>query len=283
MNIINNQSLTLVTNQQLHTMKTKLLFLIIGLCLFVSGCKKEPVVLPDALVTSKAQLTMKFASLNEKMSEAVTYMGSVNMDSTLIRTKLTSLVNDFTDMEEFAQISPAGIMQNIEPSLYYSSQGANISTQSHVIKAFETKLPVLSLQFPAVEGFFAAVVIHPIVKNSAILGGLTALFLPEKILGDIMKPINNGQTFELWVMEKGGRLIYDQDASEIGHNLLTDAQYKDFPELVAAAEKINSEESGTTTYSYYKAGTTQTVKKLTYWTTFEMYGTQWKLVYGKPE
>jgi len=264
-------------------MKAKLTFLIISLAIFSAGCKKEAVELPDALVTSKTNLTAEFASLDQKMAAAVEYMGSINMDTTLIRAKLLELVNEFNDVTEFAQITPAGIMQIIEPAVYHGFQGSDISLQNHVIKAYETELPVLSQQFLAVEGFYAAVIMHPIVKNNSILGGITALFLPEKILGNIMKPINEGQAFELWVMEKGGKMLYNQDVSEIGRNLFTDSLYMDFPELITAGRKIDAEESGTTSYSFYKTGTWEIVKKLTYWTTYELYGTQWKLVWVKPE
>jgi hypothetical protein len=98
-----------------------------------------------------------------------------------------------------------------------------------------------------------------------------------------MEPLLVNQDFEFWVMEKGGRMLYNQDAYEIGLNLFTDPLYKDFPELVTAAGKIDTEESGTTHYSFYKTGTSEPVTKLTYWTTFELYGMQWKLVWVKPE
>ncbi|MFA6127971.1 MAG: hypothetical protein WC699_11740 [Bacteroidales bacterium] len=264
-------------------MKIKLFYLFISLAVVSTGCKKEPVILPDVLVTAKTQLTARFLILDQKMAEAASYMASVNLDTTLVRAKLLELVNEFPDIIEFAQITPAGIMKIIEPSAYHGTQGADISNQEHVIRAYASRQPVLSQVFLAVEGFNAAVVMHPVLINGVIAGGITALFYPETILGLIMRPLNEGLTFELWAMEKGGRLIYDAVASEIGHNLITGEEYKEFPELVAAAGKIDAEDSGTVTYSYYQAGTTVSVKKLTYWTTYEFHGTQWKLVWGQPE
>jgi hypothetical protein len=240
-------------------------------------------VLPDALAAAKASLTSQLQDLDQKMAAAVTFMSSVNLDTTLVRAKLSALVDEFPDVVEFALITPAGIMKIIEPAIYRSSEGSDISGQEHVIRVFGTKQPALSKVFQAVEGFPAAVVMHPVLKDGAVAGGLTALFYPEAVLGNILQPLNDGQTFELWAMEKGGRLIYDPVESEIGHNLLNDQQYKDFPELVSAAGKIDANESGTTTYSYYQAGTKISVKKLTYWTTYDLHGTQWKLVWGQPQ
>ncbi len=84
-------------------------------------------------------------------------------------------------------------------------------------------------------------------------------------------------------MEKGGHMIYNQDHIEIGLNVFTDPYYKEFPDFITACEKIDKNESGTTHYTFYQTGTTNPVTKLTYWTTFERYGTEWKVVWVKPE
>lgn len=264
-------------------MKTKLIFFIISIAIFFAGCKNDQVVLPDALIKAKTNLTEQFSILDQKMATAVTYMNSINMDTTLIRVKLLELANEFPYVVNFSEITPLGIMQIKEPATYHSLEGTDISKQAHVIKSFETKLPVMSNQFLSVEDKFATVIMHPIFKDSTIAGGLTALLYPEMVLGNIMKPLLDSQEFEMLVMEKGGRILYNQDTTEIGLNLFTDSLYMDFPELIAVGKQIDSLESGTAYYSFLKTGTKETVKKLTFWTTYELYGTQWKLIWSKPE
>jgi hypothetical protein len=264
-------------------MKTKLAFLMISIVLIIGGCKKDSTDLPDALTMSKLNLDASFSILDQHMTEATQYMISVDMDTSLVRSQLLQLVGEFPYITDFAEVTPAGIMRIIEPAEFYAFQGTDISNQDHVIKAFETKQPVLSRQFLTVEGFYAAVVIHPIVNNSAIEGGITAMFYPKDILGSIMAPLSQGQPFELWAMDMQGIILFDLDSAEIGLNLFTAPLYQDFPELITAGSKILSEDSGTTKYSFFKAGTSETVTKLTYWDTFELYGTQWKLVWVKPE
>ncbi|MFA6126211.1 MAG: hypothetical protein WC699_02805 [Bacteroidales bacterium] len=262
-------------------MKTKVVFLMISLAMVQAGCKKDVFELPEALVTSKTNLTALFDDINQKIVLANAYIGSVNLDTALIRSKLVELVNGSMDITDFAWISSSGIIQLIEPSLYYGSQGFDISQQAHVIKAFETKLPVLSESFISVEGFYANVVLHPLVKSNSVSGALSGLFYPEQMLENLMKPLFEGKGFEMWVMEKGGRILYDQDAMEIGRNLFTDSLYTDFPELLTAGHQIDEGESGITSYSFYKGGTTEVVTKDTYWTTYTLYGTEWKLVWVK--
>ena len=84
-------------------------------------------------------------------------------------------------------------------------------------------------------------------------------------------------------MEKGGKVLFDQDTLEIGRNVLTDSLYSSFPELITASHLIDSLQSGETYYSFYQTGTSKKVVKKTYWSTYELFGTQWKIIWVKPE
>lgn len=265
-------------------MKTRLLLPLMVLLMGITACNKdEEAFFPQELSTLSADLGTSFDTLNIDLANSALHLVSVINDSAAIRNEMQTLFSRTSFVVEFAYINPQGIMQIIEPPLFYPTQGTDISQQSHIIETFQTKLPVLSNSFYAVENFYAAVDIHPILNNGEVLGGITALFLPETILGRLINPIVKNQTFEIWVMEKGGRILYDQDADEIGRNLFTDPLYADFPELIAAAEKIDAEDSGETMYSFYQTGTTNKVVKRTYWVTYKLYGMEWKLIWVKPE
>lgn len=262
--------------------KSILLMAVIAICF--SACKKDPLAsFPPELTASKSGLIASFDSLNKDMSAAAYFLGQNINDSIVIRAKMMDLFSRTSFVLEFSFVTPQGIMKIIEPGIYHATQGTDISQQSHIVKAFQTKEPVLSETFLAVEGFYAAVDIHPIIHNGQLLGGVASLFYPQAILGNIMNPLLKNQTFELWAMEKGGKMIFNQDLGEIGRNIFTDDLYKPFPELIAAANKIASEEYGETTYSFYQTGTNDVVVKRTYWVTYSLYGTEWKLVWVKPE
>lgn len=254
------------------------------LLLSFTACNKdEATFFPEQLSALNNSLTASFDSLNADLTTSAAYLGTKSNDTTAIRTEMQSLFNKTTFVTEFSFTTPQGIMQIIEPPYFYPTQGTDISQQSHIIKGYQTKAPVLSNSFYAVENFWGAVDFHPVVNNGDIKGGITSLFLPEDILGRLIIPLVKNQTYEMWVMEKGGKVLYDQDSEEIGLNVLTDPIYSEFTELVAAAGKINSQTTGETTYSYYKTGTTTKVVKKTYWLTFTMHGTEWKLIWVKPE
>jgi hypothetical protein len=265
-------------------MTAKQIILMALIVVSFTACKKSSDnSLPAELDTANAGLTSSFDSLNMDMASNATEIAQNINDTAAIRAKMLGLFNRSSFVVEFSYVNPQGIMQIIEPALYHSTQGADISQQSHIIKAFQTKQPVLSDMFYAVEHFYAAVDIHPMVNNWQVLGGIASLFLPQTILGRIITPLVKNQPFEMWVMDNDGNILYDQDTEEIGRNLFTDALYTPYPELITAGHKIAAEKSGETSYSFFQTGTTKVVVKKTYWITYELYGTEWKIIWVKPE
>ncbi|MEI6455941.1 MAG: hypothetical protein WCO93_06595 [bacterium] len=254
--------------------------------LLLTACKKssEPDYFwPTEIATVTASLTASFDTLNADMATNIAIIAQTIADTSAIRTRMNDMVDHSSFVLEFSYINPQGIMQIIEPSIYYPWEGSDISGQAHIIQAFTTKQPALSKHFYAVEDFWGVVDIHPILNQGVLLGGVTALFRPETVLGRIILPIVKDKSFDMFVMEKGGVMIYDQDPDAIGQNLLTDTIFKPFPELVAAAKLFDAVKSGETSYSYFQTGTSIMVKKIAYWDTFEMFGTEWRIIWLKPE
>jgi len=266
-------------------MKTKSVILLCIIPLVFIFCKKEDPepFFPSELAVIKEAITASFDSLNLSISEVVEQLSQSGIDTTVIRKKLNDLYQGSSFSTEFVFTTAQGILQMIEPPAFYSSQGADISQQSHVISAFQTQKPVLSNAFGVVEGYLACVDIHPIVKNGQVLGAISALLAPGEMLGRIISPIVKNQSFEIWVMEKSGLTLFDQDEEEIGLNVLTDPLYSGFPELIAACNKIAGEDTGETTYSFYQAGTSKVVKKRTYWNTVAIHSNEWKIIWVLPE
>ncbi len=266
----------------------KIRHLLFAMMLFAGAvaCKKtsEPAPFfpsePDQVISS---LTKSFDSLNSEMSSSSALLAQNITDTATTRAELLGLFHRSSFVLEFSFVTPQGIMQIVEPPVYHYIQGANISMQEHVIRTFQTQQPTLSKVFYAVEDFYGVVDMHPVVKEGVLQGGITALFRAQTLLQRIIMPLVKDQPFEIWVMEKGGVVLFDQDSDEIGLNVLTDTLYKPFPELITAATLIDANPTGETSYSFYKTGTTIRVVKKTYWKTFTLYGTEWKIIWVRPE
>lgn len=270
----------------IHTqiMKTSKIFIYVLVVVVFASCKnEEEPFFPEQLFQIKNQLAASFDSLNQSISAAVNQYEASGFDSAAMRASLLELYEESSFAAEFVYTTPEGILAIIEPAAYYAYEGTDISTQPHVISAFQTKKPVLSNGFMVVEGYQAAVTIHPIVQNNQLIGAISAVIVPSALLKRVIEPVVVNQGFEVWVMEKTGLVLYDQDEAEIGINVLTHPMYDDFPVLREACQKMAAEETGETSYSFYQTGTNTVVNKKTYWNTFSMQANEWKIIYVKPQ
>jgi hypothetical protein len=265
-------------------MKTKRLLLFILLAIAAYGCEKsdDAVTLPAELNAFKESVTLTFDTLDTDIRALVEELVQAGGDTSTVRAGLKELVNATTFETDFGYITNQGILQLLEPEIYHEYEGADISAESAVIEAFESEHAVLSDRFLTIQGLYGVADIYPVVNNGQVSGAISCLFNTEFMLGRAAAPLLIGQTFELWVMEKNGCMIYNQDEIEIGLNIFTDPYYEPFTELITAAHKIADGESGETSYSFYQTGTTTVVTKQTFWTTLKVHETEWKFVWVKP-
>ena len=148
-------------------MKTTQIILSVFIIFCLSSCNKNKteIAFPPAIDTVIAGLKSSFDQLNTELASNVASIVANPSDTAAIRSKMSGLFSRSSFVVEFSFVTPQGIMKVVEPSVYHSIQGSNISKQDHVIQAFNSKIPILTKLFFAVEGFYAAVDIHPAVKN----------------------------------------------------------------------------------------------------------------------
>ncbi|MCX6001372.1 MAG: hypothetical protein NTY79_02365, partial [Chloroflexi bacterium] len=143
----------------------------------------------------------------------------------------------------------------------------------------ENKQPVLSHIFGAVEGIDAVVLVWPVVtEKGELLGVVGALFKPGSLMDETIAPQAKVVALKVNIMQLDGMVIYCSTGTETGKNVLTDPSYKNYPELIAQAEKIAAQKTGMGGYMYPDAATGKPVKKTIYWTTIGLHGTEWRLV-----
>ncbi len=261
----------------------RLLFFLATVLAWSSCLKDERIAFPEEIDVAIDGLHQSFHPLDNELGGLALQFADNMSDTAFMREALLQSYGKFPWLIDVAFVDTTGVLRIVEPSSQKGSEGADVSQQEHIMRCFQTKMPAMSQSFVSVEGPIAADVIHPILRAGKLLGGVSALFFPEKVAEEVILPVVDGQPFEIWIMEPGGRVIYDQDSSEIGLNVLTDPLYASFPELLAAAERIDREEFGETRYSFFQAGTNMTVTKRTYWKTFRHLGAEWRIVWAQPE
>ncbi len=171
-------------------------------------------------------------------------------------------------------------MITVEPVRYHAVEGTDISDQAHVMNILKHHKPVLSSVFRSVEGDLAVDAEYPVFSPKGhFIGAVSVLYKPEHFLGEIIRPMIKGGSLDIWVMERGGRLLYDVDPQQVGLNLFTSPYFHSYKELLHLAKKIAQLPQGSGPYRFKKANLTdRDVQKKASWESVSLYGTSWRLV-----
>jgi hypothetical protein len=257
----------------------KLLFVMPALCfLFVSPLfaadGEQPV-----LTTVHQKIGEEFSRLDAAMQDAARNLGTAGLTGDSARASLAALCGKFTFAVDCAAVDTKGRMVTLEPPPYRRFEGTDISAQKQIKAVIKKQKPVMSPVFKSVEGVDAVDVEHPIVNaQGAYIGSVSLLFKPEALFTQILPPLLTGIPVDIWVMEKNGRIVYDADSSQIGHNLFTSPIYRSYTQLLKLGRRISVKQEGSGSYRYKVRGENRVAKKSAYWKSAVLYGTEWRVV-----
>jgi hypothetical protein len=232
-------------------------------------------------ITLQAQKAVQseLDKLDSDISGAASELSRTGLSGSEARQILNGLLGKHPFVIDSCTTDVAGKMVTVAPEAYISYEGSDISQQDPVVKLRETKEPVLSQVFTAVEGMDAAVTMWPIFSEKGdFMGSLSALFQPEKLLATAVEPVLKGTDIEVNVMQPDGLTIYDSEGADTGKNLLTDPSFQPYKELVELGSRIAAQESGSGSYTFINHETGEPVKKQAFWVSVGLHGTAWRLV-----
>jgi branched-chain amino acid transport system substrate-binding protein len=257
-----------------------LLFLLISSC--SDDCSVNTTEYPDILDEAVSKVYSQMNIFNGINSLAANSIAATDLSGESIYPILENMQKSESMIDESSFIDINGTMKFIKPDKYKHIEGSDISGQAHVMKLHETLQPVMSVLFLAVEGFYGIDFAYPIFQNGELIGSLSQLFKPHFVFQSILEPLYNGTDNEIFIAQKDGIVIFDQDEEEIGKNITSDPSYTPYPGLIDTGKKIIQAKEGNAEYSYLKAGTDQKIFKKAYWKTVEFFGAEWRVVVAVP-
>ena len=175
-------------------------------------------------------------------------------------------------------ISKDGVVVTAVPKNYADIIGEDLSWQSQVQKANTEQTAIVSDVFTMAEGFRGISQSVPVFSESKEYLGYTDItYSPATFLGRQILPVMEGKSYDVWVAQTDGTLIYDTKKEEIGNNLMTNSMYGD-PELQRALKRILAEESGNDDYKFSDRDWKENVTKTAVWKTAGIDGAEWRVV-----
>jgi len=234
---------------------------------------------PIPLIQAQRQTEVELGKIDAALSKAARQLGRSGLAGEDARAALRELCGRFAYAIDCAAVSEQGIMVTIEPASFSGFEGGDISQQQQFKQMRETRRPVLSRVFRTLEGIDAADAEYPVITpDGCFLGSASILIRPEKLLDQQIAPITQGLPVHIWTMETGGRILYDQDPSQVGLNLFESDLYKPYTQLINLGQAIASASAGTGIYEFISPITREPVQNRAAWQSARLFGNDWRLV-----
>lgn len=231
--------------------------------------------LPDANPEALWKFIQAGDALSSNLTRIDAALASVSGDLSktgIVGPKAQAILQNFSMMEpagiDCITVGLNGSIREVKPDNYSYVKGENIGQQEHIKRLFAARRPAGMAYIKTVEGFYAADFAVPVFdEDGCLIGATTILINASEFLGRILAPYQPGNGSKIWVMQPDGFILYETDESQIGLNPFEAPVFKQFPDLMAIAQRIKMDTSGYGTYEFYNNEHTQTVKKVMYWTT----------------
>ena len=161
--------------------------------------------------------------------------------------------------------------------------GANLMHQDHIRRLFRTQRPAVSDVFPAVQGYDAIALHYPIMKDGAFAGSIGVLFDFRMISRRYLEVIHLGKTGYAWMTSAAGVELYCPVPGHVGNSVFENC--KDFPTIIAMAEKMVNGEQGVTDYRFdsIRDKKVETIKKHAVYMPIQVGDNFWSIVVASSE
>jgi len=258
-------------------MRLKGLYLLmaVALALMVTGCAAPPsreAQTKAAVEKIRVAAQSELAKLDADVADAALKLKVTGLSGDSARQILNGLCAKYPYLVDCSTVDTTGKLVTVAPDAYSRYEGSNIGTQ-------DVKTPVLSKYGSTAEGVNAVALMRPVYNEKGEqIGIIDALFTPAAMLVSIVPPVLKEAGLGMNVLQTDGMTIYDQPQSDTGKNLLTDAEYKPYKDLVELGARFVAEESGTGTYVYPSHETAEPTGKLAVWSSVNLHGTAWRLI-----
>ncbi|HSB52349.1 MAG TPA: hypothetical protein VLD40_06795 [Dissulfurispiraceae bacterium] len=239
---------------------------------------------PPLLDVVTSEIKSLFARVDLLMSSAATRIAGKGLASEESRQIVRELCPEIPQATLCAVTDIQGLVTIIEPEKYSRYQGTNVIGQKYVAMTLSNAIPVLSKSFRNEEGFFGVFFAYPIVSPSGTPeGAVLVLFRPDRFIGEAVRRTPMYIPVEIAVLQEDGTVLYSATPADVGRNVFSDPDTQGYRQLISLAWRVKKEPSGTGSYIPARSRSEKPVKKLAYWETAALYGTEWRVLLLKQE
>lgn len=224
----------------------------------ITGLSQESIQVSQRCVS---ELESYFSNLNKDILIAIDKSDVSNISV------LKELYSKFPEVTAFEFISIEGKIVSSAPDR--SNTGLDISRLFHIKDVLKLKKTIISKSFKSNSGEYFVALVYPVIRGNKVHGIIAALIQTEVFIPKLLSLHPLESSFQVWVMEDSGYILYDEDPKQAGKILFSDEMYKNFPELQKFGENVVQDKWGVGHYEFFINDGAKLVHKVGAWNTLE--------------
>ncbi len=187
--------------------------------------------------------------------------------------------------EEIKALTRTDALGRIVHTVPYQADdvGRDISFQDHMRIVMQTRQPVISEVFQAVQGYETVAVHVPVFKAERYDGTIACLLSFDRLAKEFLEDIRIGQSGYAWLISAKGIEIYCPVPGHVGKSVYETC--KAFPDILAMAQRMLEGKEGVTTYYFdrIRDEKKETLLKHAVYLPVRIANTFWSIVVATPE
>jgi serine/threonine-protein kinase len=252
---------------------------------YAIDANRQRAVAENALidVTGLSESTMKLAAkiasdLDRRAKSIAEDLGDIAEDAVVLHLMKTG---EFDEMlgyfskksaisdVDFAMMRDGNLLRKSSSKMTYSIESA--SDYSALLSRFKLEGSVINrLHFDEEKRRYELRISVPVFDARSIGGIFTAILPIDDFISESTGFDPRENSYQIWLMDMSGNLIYDENPDEAGRKLFSDRIYASFPELQKFGKSMLAEPWGVGHYNFKRGEKSSHLYKVAAWDTAEI-------------
>lgn len=257
----------------------RLIILLVGIAVVVTAhlfAADMSEVMPVLKMTKQA-IDSTLSEIDKDLKDAAKKLSGTDLKGDAARKILSDLCKYRPYVVDCSIIDTNGTKITVEPAEYKQYERTNRTDLPSVMALLKNKKPVMSDVYHSAEGIHAVSIGYPIFSDKGELLGAVRMLIKHEVF---LKPLAENRPCKVWVMQKNGLIVYDEDPEEIGKNIFSDDMFKSFDDLISFSKTVSLSKNGAGSYVFYAdaAKDKTPVQKIAAWDTAGIHGAEWRVI-----
>lgn len=207
------------------------------------------------------------------------FLGSAGLSGQEADRVLAGLAAGHSAILSAITVDPNGTVLATAPESARAVLGQTIANQDAIARVLLTREPAMGTYFTLRQGGAGVSIVRPDISPGGEFAGAVSLTSSPQALVASRVDASKGPTpVSFIVAQPDGVLLYHSNATLSGTSTFDEPVFQRFPEVLDLARRYGTERTGHATFSFYRVGSMEVVRKETFWETVSLHGTEWRVL-----